>query len=75
MTDSSALLTPNCEHCGHAGTHAGACPKIKAIEYYADGSTKRVEYFEPTPIATQPVYWQQPGFYYSTTWGPTTHTG
>jgi hypothetical protein len=24
--------------------HAGECPRIKAIDYYPDGTTKRVEY-------------------------------
>jgi len=31
--------------CGHCGLHHGAvCPRIKVIEYYLDGSLKRVEY-------------------------------
>ena len=37
---------PPCAHCG--GWHACQCPRIKAIEYYPDGSIKRVEYHEPT---------------------------
>lgn len=41
-----------CEHCGLY--HAGRCSKIKAIEYYPNGTIKRVEYhdhsyYEMTP--------------------------
>jgi ATP-dependent Clp protease ATP-binding subunit ClpC len=31
-----------CPHCG--AQHAGACPLVKAVDYYPDGSVKRVEY-------------------------------
>jgi hypothetical protein len=43
----------SCVHCG--GIHATTCPRIKAIEYNADGTVKRVEFMTPrdyTPIAT-----------------------
>jgi hypothetical protein len=31
--------------CGHCGMiHGGPCPRIKAIEYYPDGTVKRIEY-------------------------------
>jgi hypothetical protein len=34
-----------CWHCGNH--HSARCPKIKAIEFHADGiTTKRIEYFE-----------------------------
>ncbi len=34
--------------CGHCGAiHAGACPRVAAIEYHQDGTIKRVEYREP----------------------------
>ena len=36
------------QQCGHCGLmHTGPCPRIKAIEYYPDGTVKRVEYREP----------------------------
>jgi hypothetical protein len=31
-----------CPHCG--GWHNGACPQVRAIEYWPNGSVKRVEY-------------------------------
>lgn len=34
--------TAPCQHCGMH--HQGACPRVKAIEYYSDGTVKRVEY-------------------------------
>ena len=42
--DGSATtsLTPYCGHCG--GIHQGPCPRIKAVEYYPNGTMKRVEY-------------------------------
>lgn len=33
-----------CVHCGHYGGHDGVCPNVKAIEYYPNGTVKRVEY-------------------------------
>ena len=29
---------------GAYSSHSGACPNVKAIEYFPDGSTKRVEF-------------------------------
>lgn len=39
--------------CGHCGMFhsSGACPRVKAIEYYPDGSIKRVEYHPPNADA------------------------
>lgn len=34
----------SCGHCG--GYHTGSCPRVKAIEYYANGTVKRVEYHD-----------------------------
>lgn len=32
-------------HCHHCGSfHQGGCPRVKAIEYYPDGTVRRVEY-------------------------------
>jgi len=47
---SGYTSTPGiCGHCGYG--HSGTCPRIKAIEYYANGTVKRVEYHEPQPSA------------------------
>ena len=36
------------EKCGHCGMiHDSVCPRIKAIDYYPDGTIKRVEYGVP----------------------------
>lgn len=33
--------------CGHCGMwHTGTCPKIRSIEYYENGSIKKIEYHE-----------------------------
>lgn len=42
----SGSTTQLCGHCGlwHGGI--GICPRIKGIEYYPDGTVKRIEYFE-----------------------------
>lgn len=34
-----------CQHCGVG--HIGVCPWVKAIEYYPDGTVKRVEFHPP----------------------------
>lgn len=40
--------------CGHCGSyHTGACPRVRAIEYHPNGTVKRIEYHEPTPV--QPI--------------------
>jgi hypothetical protein len=37
--------TNACKYCGHY--HGDLCPKVKAFEYNADGSIRRVEFFAP----------------------------
>ena len=40
----------HCPYCSNNGikiSHSGICPKVKAIEYYQNGSQKRVEFFSP----------------------------
>lgn len=33
------------QYCGHCGCwHQGACPRIKTIEYYPNGTIKKIEY-------------------------------
>jgi hypothetical protein len=41
--------TAKCPHCGLS--HDTTCPRIRAIEYYPDGTTKRVEFHGAAPIA------------------------
>jgi len=36
------MSTVQCDHCG--GFHEFRCPAVSAIEYYNDGTVKRVEY-------------------------------
>lgn len=48
----------NCAHCGMM--HQGQCPRIKAIEYYENGTVKRVEYLTPAdsmpPLGGYPAW-------------------
>jgi len=41
--------------------HFGTCPRIKVIEYYSDGTCKRVEYFEERPVVPviETISWPQ----------------
>jgi len=32
-----------CRYCGSITPHQGICPSVKAMEYYPDGTIKRVE--------------------------------
>lgn len=35
------------DYCGHCGAwHQGQCPRIKSIEYWPDGTIKKVEYHD-----------------------------
>jgi len=48
----TTLLRPNdaCPNCSSAYSwvvHGGACPKVRAVEYYPDGTIKRVEFHGP----------------------------
>jgi hypothetical protein len=36
---------PACRWCGHA--HGDLCPQVKALEFYEDGTVKRVEFLTP----------------------------
>jgi hypothetical protein len=43
------------EPCGWCGLiHQGACPKVKAIEYYPNGTIKRIE-FHGASMPAQPI--------------------
>lgn len=46
--DTTGKSTQECGHCG--GWHQGACPRVKAVEYYRDGTVKRVEYHDQQPV-------------------------
>ncbi len=47
-------MTEKCKHCGN--THETRCPWIKSIEYFEDGTIKRVEYMTPADYVTTPAY-------------------
>lgn len=34
-----------CQHCGQF--HKTTCPRIKALEYFPDGTVRRVEFYDP----------------------------
>jgi len=43
-----------CPYCGHGIQHSvEACPRIKTIEYFADGRVKRVEKMTPADFITK----------------------
>lgn len=77
---SETAVDTTCRHCGqHHGPH---CPLVKAVEYYPDGSLKRVEYIDAQPIQTVPQpfapnwpapSWQHPNIS-SITWGAAADT-
>lgn len=45
---STASETAKCPYC--AGLHDAVCTLVKAIEYYPDGTRKRVEFHPPQPV-------------------------
>jgi len=46
-------MQPSTEKCPHCGLiHDTTCPRIKSIDYYKDGSVKRIEFHLPTPISS-----------------------
>jgi len=47
--EAIALLQGPCSYCG--SYHVGVCPRIKSIEYYANGTVKRVELHGQPPAA------------------------
>lgn len=38
------MIVERCQHCN--GRHEGACGRVKRIEFYPDGTIKKVEYFD-----------------------------
>lgn len=66
-TSSDTVQLSTCRWCGCS--HDGMCPRVKTIEYYRNGSVKRVEFHEPTmereyvPSVLQPPReWGQPPY-------------
>ena len=45
--ESSAVPQSHCPYCA-AYSHNGLCPRVKAIEYYPNGTVKRVELKDET---------------------------
>lgn len=43
-----------CRHCGQE--HVFRCPQVKEIEFYEDGTEKRVVYMTPVDYAVYPNY-------------------
>lgn len=62
-------INNSCPYCG--SIHSTVCHKVKAIEYYQDGTVKRVELMTPsdqyTPIPQQ--YGTTRPYPLTTTWG------
>ena len=49
MTETAnAAGSLSCQWCGMIHASTGVCPMVKALEYYPDGTLKRVE-FKPDP--------------------------
>ena len=46
----SSAADVKCQWCGFQHIDGGTCPRVKALEYYADGTVKRVEFHEPAPV-------------------------
>ncbi len=53
MTFTPSTHYAPCPYCGHG--HTGTCPKVRAIDYYQDGTVKRVEFYEPKPHVSSRV--------------------
>lgn len=47
-------MLEKCKHCGNI--HETRCPQIKSIEYFEDGTVKRVEYLTPADYGAMPSY-------------------
>ena len=53
MSTTSAVETAKCRWCGMI--HGSLCPQVKAIEFFADGTVKRVEFKTPADFAPLPL--------------------
>lgn len=47
-SNGTGATAATCPYCGLI--HKGMCARVKAIEYYQDGTTKRVELHDPTRL-------------------------
>lgn len=50
LPETSVQPTGACQWCSSGSSwtiHAGACPKVAAIEYHKNGTVKRVEFHQP----------------------------
>lgn len=55
-------IATSCPHCGVG--HVGTCPRIKAIEYYENGTVRRIEFHEssqPTKLTVTPYDYTKTG--------------
>ena len=57
MMFNSTITCPHCSGGGVQVIHNGPCPRVKAIEYFPDGTPKRVEFHgERLPIPGGPCF-------------------
>ena len=59
MTETvNSAKTQNCQWCGMIHTTPGVCSRVKAFEYFPDGTLKRVE-FKTAADYPQQVDWSR----------------
>ena len=73
MSDTAdASANANCPYCGMLHLQgSGVCPRVKAMEYYQDGTLKRVEFYG-SEMVTMPC---QPYPFPSYPWPVTIYQG
>ncbi len=52
--NTAGNMMNTCAHCGMYHPN-GVCPRIKAIEYWPNGTMKRVEYHATVPERAEPT--------------------
>jgi hypothetical protein len=51
VSSSTSAPEGGCMYCGSWPAHGpGACPMVRAVEYYPDGTIKRIERFSPRDL-------------------------
>jgi hypothetical protein len=54
-SSSAQVMDGSCPYCGQwAGHTPSSCPLVRAVEYYPDGTIKRIERFSPRELYTPP---------------------
>lgn len=49
----SDAMWQRCAYCGFLGHREPACPRVSAIDYHDNGTIKRVEFSQPSPVQLQ----------------------